>query len=132
MSLRFFVCGVVALLGAMLGTPVGAAIPSAERDALIALYNSTGGANWTTNTGWNGAPGTECGWFGVFCDDAQASVVGIGLNANNLTGKLTSLTAFSNLRGVLFYNNNISGTIPPFGSLRLLEEYIASNNQLTG
>ena len=132
MSLRLVVCGVVALLGATLAAPVGAAIPSAERDALIALYNSTGGAKWTTNTGWNGAPGTECGWFGVFCDDNQTSVVGIGLNANNLTGTLTPLTAFSNLQGVLFYNNQLHGTIPPFGNLRLLQEYVASNNQLTG
>jgi len=31
-----------------------------ERDALIALYNSTDGANWTDNTSWLGAVGTEC------------------------------------------------------------------------
>ena len=42
-------------------------VPQIEREALIALYNSTDGDNWTTNTGWNGAAGTECDWYGVTC-----------------------------------------------------------------
>ena len=41
--------------------------PQIERDALVALYNSTDGANWTDNTGWMGEAGTECSWFGVRC-----------------------------------------------------------------
>jgi len=44
-----------------------AQVPQIERDALVALYNSTDGANWTDNTGWLGAAGTECTWFGVRC-----------------------------------------------------------------
>ena len=44
-----------------------AQIPQIERDALIALYNSTDGANWTDNTGWLGEAGTECSWFGIRC-----------------------------------------------------------------
>ena len=44
-----------------------AQVPQIERDALIALYNSTDGANWTDNTGWLGEAGTECSWFGVRC-----------------------------------------------------------------
>lgn len=35
-----------------------AAIPGYEREALVALYNSTDGDNWNNNTGWLGAPGT--------------------------------------------------------------------------
>jgi hypothetical protein len=42
-----------------------AEFPQIERDALVALYNSTDGANWTDNTGWMGAAGTECLSFGV-------------------------------------------------------------------
>ena len=38
---------------------VHAAIPTSERDALIALYNSTDGDNWNDNTNWLGAPGTD-------------------------------------------------------------------------
>jgi len=44
-----------------------APIPEIERDALIALYNSTDGANWSDNTNWLGAVGTECNWLGVDC-----------------------------------------------------------------
>lgn len=31
---------------------LAAAIPATERAALIALYNSTDGDNWTNNSGW--------------------------------------------------------------------------------
>ena len=34
------------------------AIPNTERDALLALYTSTNGANWAYNDGWLGAAGT--------------------------------------------------------------------------
>ena len=56
-----------------------AQIPQIERDALVALYNSTDGANWTDNTGWMGAAGTECFWFGVTCTSGvvtQLSLLG--------------------------------------------------------
>jgi len=32
------------------------AIPASERAALIALYNSTNGDNWSNNNGWKTAP----------------------------------------------------------------------------
>lgn len=65
-----------------------AAIPQAERDALLALYAMTDGDNWINNAGWNDAPDTECSWYGVSCDAGQTTVTGLGLQANNLKGKL--------------------------------------------
>jgi hypothetical protein len=44
-----------------------AQVQQIERDALIALYHSTVGANWADNTGRLGEAGTECSWFGVRC-----------------------------------------------------------------
>ena len=53
-----------------------AAIPISERQALIALYNSTDGDNWTDNSGWKepplaadgyALPGTEDTWYGITC-----------------------------------------------------------------
>ncbi len=50
------------------------AIPTLERTALIALYNSTNGDSWADKTGWKtppldadgfAMPGTEGGWYGV-------------------------------------------------------------------
>ena len=42
-----------------LAAPAQAAVPAAERSALMALYNATGGAHWTDRTGWLGAAGTR-------------------------------------------------------------------------
>jgi hypothetical protein len=41
-------------------------IPQSECEVLVALYNSTGGANWTNNTGWL-QTNTPCSWFGIEC-----------------------------------------------------------------
>ena len=61
-------------------------VPQIKRDALVALYNSTDGANWTDNTGWLGEAGTECSWFGVTC--SSGSVTGIDLFSNCLSGSI--------------------------------------------
>ena len=58
----------------------GAAIPASERTALIDLYTSTGGPSWTTNTGWLGAAGTECSWYGVTCDAGETTVTELSLD----------------------------------------------------
>ena len=55
-----------------------------ERDALVALYNSTDGVNWTDNTGWMGAAGSECSWFGETFTSASITV--INLYSNSLSG----------------------------------------------
>ena len=65
--------------------PLSAAIPAAERNALIDLYNSTNGPGWTYKTNWLGAAGTECSWDGVTCDAAQNYVQDLKLGDNQLT-----------------------------------------------
>ncbi len=71
-----------------------AAIPMSERDALIALYNSTDGDNWHTNRNWRKAPGvfndagTECTWSKVVCDAAGTTVRRLLLDSNQLTGAI--------------------------------------------
>ncbi len=74
------------LMGLAVALPAQAAIPQSERDVLIALYDSTNGDSWTDNSGWNGAPGTECAWFGVYCDQAETHVVSLVSGVKNLTG----------------------------------------------
>ena len=63
-------------------------IPSAEREALIALYNSTNGDSWNVNTGWKeppldddgfAMPGTEYTWHGIARDGYNATVLKISL-----------------------------------------------------
>jgi hypothetical protein len=108
------------------------AVPSAERQVLLNLYSSTGGSAWTRRTGWNGAPGTECSWYGIACDAAGSHVTGIDLDGDNLSGTLPPLSGLSSLLYLILPNNHLTGTIPAVSSLtglRILELYA---NGLTG
>ena len=54
-----------ALLMGVWAVPANANIPVEEREALLALYQSTSGASWKSSSGWLGAWGTERNWYGV-------------------------------------------------------------------
>ena len=147
---------IIPVLFALAASVAEAAIPAAERQALIDIYNGTGGAGWTTSTNWNGVAGTECTWYGVTCDVGQTTVTGIDLNTNNLTGSLPatlnnltglvtfyvndnqltgsipSLTGLTNLAYFYAYRNQLTGPIPSLAGLTNLAEFIVYNNQLTG
>jgi hypothetical protein len=116
-----------------------AQIPAIERAALFALYNSTDGANWTTDTNWLGAAGTECTWFGVECrmiDDnpAEMYVYALDASGNNLSGVIPP--ELENLSGVLSLylgGNDLIGSIPPeLGSLPNVGTLSLHSNHLSG
>jgi len=130
--------------------------PSLERDALIALYNSTSGADWTNNAGWMGAAGTECDWYGITCSNGSVTelrlsgnslsgsipselgnltnLTGLYLNDNSLSGSIPSeLGNLTNLRSLYLYNNSLSGNIPPeLGNLSMLVRLPLGRNSLSG
>jgi hypothetical protein len=110
----------------------GFSISSVERDALVALYNSTDGANWTDNTGWLGEAGTECSWFGVTC--TNGSVSRLSLHTNLLTGTIPiELGNLSNLTILLLGDNSLTGSIPSeLGNLTNLTTFNLASNSLTG
>ncbi len=97
-----------------------------DYDALMDLYNSTDGANWTDNTGWvDGAAGTNCdpcSWSGVGCD-AQNRVISLGLTNNNLSGTLPDLDLPFLERLTVPRNDNLGGSIPNFSKLPNLTEF---------
>jgi len=124
--------------------------------ALVALYNSTNGPNWTNNIGWLKGPLTT--WYGVILN-SDGRVGSINLSGNNLSGSITSslenLTelstlnlSYNNFSGIIpsaLFNlstlytldlsyNKFSGTIPniPLTGLSNLSTMDLSNNQLTG
>ena len=82
-------------------------VRSADSLALVALYNATGGPNWTDNTNWlNGSPDNT--WFGVFVSGRYVTEIDL-------------------------FNNNLTGPIPPeIGNLVALQWLNLSNNNLTG
>ncbi len=85
----------------------------AECQALVDLFEATGGDGWLNRDGWLdfAAPDAPCGWFGVRC--AGGRVGELVLPANRLSGALPaslgSLTALTRLR---LENNALTGRIP--------------------
>ncbi|MEK6372465.1 MAG: fibronectin type III domain-containing protein [Acidobacteriota bacterium] len=115
-------------------TSAMAAIPSSERDALVAVYNAAGGANWTDKTNWLGAPGTECDWYGVGCDETQSNVTNLDLGDNNLRGTLSpEIAKLPKLRDLQIYANELGGQLPgELGQLADIEDIYIDANQFTG
>ncbi len=112
-------------------------IPTVEREALVALYNSTNGANWTNNSGWLGSAGTECAWYGIDCSGGKVS--SILLWNNNLSGTIPSeLCNLSTNVYRLILNNelgsgSLSGSIPScLSGLTGLDQLYLQDNQLSG
>ncbi|MBL7796049.1 MAG: hypothetical protein JNJ90_06040 [Saprospiraceae bacterium] len=110
-----------------------------DYDALMALYNSTDGANWFNNTGWiDGAAGTDCNvdeWYGVTCDPpGSGRVVSLVLNNNNLSGPLPNeIGNLTELSGIDFQGNQITGSIPSsIGNLTKMEYLNLGGNLLSG
>ena len=105
---------------------------SPDRATLVALYNATGGANWTNNTNWlTNAPIGQ--WHGV-TTDANGRVTKLYLQENVLSGQIpTELGSLSNLENLILWGNELTGTIPTeLGSLANLEQLDLSQNQLSG
>ena len=106
--------------------------PSPDRDALVALYNATGGPNWSDNEGWlSDAPIRE--WNGVFTS-GSGLVTSLYLGYEQLTGPIPpELGSLSNLRTLWLNDNQLTGPIPPeLGNLSNLTELDLGDNQLTG
>ena len=116
--------------------------PVSDSLALVALYNSTDGANWTVTWDLNQPMST---WFGVemnsfgcvTCLDLDGNVdCGNSLPTigNNLVGGLPAeLANLSQLEKLYLSENNISGNIPTaFGGLLNLERLDLANNNISG
>lgn len=101
--------------------------------ALVALYNSTHGENWTNHTGWL-TTNTPCSWYGIRC----AGVMEINLSNNNLVGTLPAALGKLRIFQLDLSHNQLSGPIPPeLGDLQSdggvgMSLLILSHNQLSG
>ncbi len=102
-----------------------------DRAALVALYESTGGPNWTDNTGWlSGAPVKD--WEGVTTDD-NGRVMHILLPSHNLSGTLPlDIGLLTKLKTLQLYGNSLTGELPPtMGRLTELEVISLGGNAFT-
>lgn len=109
----------------------GQDVVQGDKDALIALYNSTNGGSWTDNTNW-GTNEPVSTWYGVIVDGDRVS--GLMLSINNLQGTIaTEIGNMSALKYLSMSGNQLSGSIPAeIGSLVSLEDLTLSLNQLEG
>lgn len=118
---------VVILQAGLSANPLG--IPDAEYNALVALYNSTDGANWNNNSNWLTA---NPEWYGVTVENGH--VTALFLSHNNLSGPLPAeLGSLTGLRSLYLNGNNLTGAIPPeLGGLSSIDWLDLGGNQLTG
>ena len=103
-----------------------------DREALVALYHATGGANWIHNANWL-SEGELSTWVGVRTNE-EGRVEQLSLGPNRLTGEmppeLGNLTA---LKGLFLGANDLWGSIPPeLGNLSELQLLWLDQNSLTG
>ncbi len=105
---------------------------ASDRAVLEALYDATGGEDWTDSTSWKTAAALHT-WFGVTTDDA-GRVTELALGENGLTGSLPpALGSLAHLERLSLWGNELTGPIPgELGNLANLEAVALYRNGLTG
>ncbi|MEJ2080119.1 MAG: leucine-rich repeat domain-containing protein [Acidobacteriota bacterium] len=103
-----------------------------ERSALLALYDSTDGQNWTNNQNWLDPQATVDTWYGVLVESGH--IVALDLSDNNLKGAIApELENLENLQELRLGGNQLSGVIPKeIGYLINLRVLSLEVNQLSG
>ena len=107
-------------------------VPAPDRAALVALYEATGGPNWSNSDNWlSDAPLGE--WHGVETDGV-GRVVSLELVENRLAGAIPSeLGDLAALEHLDLGGNGLTGPIPPeLGRLSRLKTLYLNTNRLTG
>ena len=109
-----------------------AKLPTVDRTAMLALYNATGGANWTNNTNWLSSRALST-WYGI-TTDSQGRITELNLTRNQLKGELPpELANLANLDVLALGGNQLTGTIPTWlSNLANLQELYLWDNKLTG
>ncbi len=115
-------------------------VPDAdELQALQALYNSNGGANWSTRTNWPTSavwPASLSNvdfaqWFGVSVSNSD--ITGLNLSNNRLTGTMPALLSkLLRLNTLTLMSNQLAGTVPAeLAQLSQLQYLRLKQNQLS-
>ena len=154
--LLFALCSAIAILLAACGPSrfvpdLNNPFSTSEQEALVDLYNATGGADWRNNSGWLTDQHIET-WHGVRYSRASYQrandpmtggaqpdrvvemVQGLALGANRLSGEIPGdWGGLKNLRSLSLRENQLSGEIPSdLGKLDHLLSLDLSGNQLSG
>lgn len=115
-------------------------VEETDYHALVSLYESTNGANWTDNTNWLSEAPVE-DWVGVKVVNQRVSSLELGsvsINGvccgNNLGGRIPSeIGDLSALKVLDLGLNEINGEIPEeIGQIKSLERLLLGWNKLSG
>ena len=105
---------------------------AADREVLVALYESAGGDNWVTRTNWlSDQPMAQ--WYGIRIGD-DGRVVTIDLGNNGLEGSIPpEIGQLTGLEELSLGYNELSGRLPEeLGDLRRLIRLGLYSNQFSG
>lgn len=100
-----------------------------DRAALMALYNSTDGLNWTNNSNW-GTTQPISTWYGVWAE--EGTVLSISLSNNGLKGTIPAeIESFSNAYEINLSNNQLYGSLPDLSGFLWDPYFRIDNNYFT-
>ena len=92
------------------GTPT---MSNEDRDALVALYQATGGPDWRNSKNWLSRTKSLGEWYGV-TTDLNGRVIKSDLKSNRLSGEISpELGSLSSLRVLNLQFHKLIGNIPP-------------------
>ncbi len=108
------------------------AVSQEERDALVAIYDSTDGDNWNNHDNWKNGDPCSNSWHGIICNFGY--VQHIMLYDNNLRGTIpVEIGNLTNLLSLSLGGNQLASTIPTdIGNLTNLSYLDLGENQFTG
>ena len=112
--------------------PAASGSAETDREALVALYNATGGENWENSANWlSDAPLGK--WRGVTTND-DGRVTKLLFIGNNMGGEIPAeLGSLSNLTHLLLGGVGLSGELPAeLGGLSNLTVLRLNDNLLSG
>ena len=118
-------------LGSNGGSAAGGRVASVDRDALVALYEATGGPSWGFSQGWLSDEPINA-WWGVITSGGR--VTWLKLFDNQLSGELPpELGDLTHLEYLYLWENDLVGELPSqLGNLPELRELSIRGNQLNG
>lgn len=114
---------------------VSASYLETQQAGLEALYNATGGEQWTSSSGWRDAALGVCDWYGVVCDSDGQNVTGLSLGGNGLAGNLSKAVELFDVLSLVSIDLSDNKLVGPvalgFGLMPDLEVLDLSRNGLS-
>ena len=108
--MSFFFLGFPTIILLCIPGNVNSAVSQGEYKALIDIYNTMNGPNWSSKSNWKSGDPCSSQWTGVFCNGNSISE--LYLSYNNLTGTFpSSIFGLGNLTSLSAAGNSLFGNL---------------------